>query len=54
MTKETALQVALKHCRDKNYSATLPDIVPVDFGVGLKFKDDKDRFNLGGSPPGSR
>jgi len=43
MTKETALQVALKHCRDKNYySATLPDIVPVDFGVGLKFKDDKD------------
>ena len=42
MAKETALQIALKHCRDtKYYPDTLPDVIPVDFGVGIKFKDDE-------------
>ena len=39
MKKETALQIAIKHCR--NNGANIPDVVPVDFGVGIKFKDDK-------------
>lgn len=41
MAKETALQSVLKHCRVDYGSSTLPDVIPVDFGVGLKFKDDE-------------
>lgn len=41
MAKETALQTALKHCQVEYGEGTLPDIIPVDFGVGVKFKDDE-------------
>jgi hypothetical protein len=41
MGRKSALQVAIEHCRHEYGSANVPDVIPIDFGVGIKFKDDK-------------